>query len=166
MKRREFITKATLGGLVAGGVMQRAAAAESKPVIKWKMITTWPKNFPGLGTGANNVAHLINEMSGGRIEVKVYGDKELVPALEVFDTVSKGDAQMGHGAAYYWKGKNEAFQFFSAVPFGFTAQEMIGWLYLLRSYPAAKRPKAFASFRFCCVRFTSAPMSSTNDAAS
>ncbi len=129
MKRREFITKATLGGLVAGGVMQRAAAAESKPVIKWKMITTWPKNFPGLGTGANNVAHLINEMSGGRIEVKVYGDKELVPALEVFDTVSKGDAQMGHGAAYYWKGKNVAFQFFSAVPFGFTAQEMNGWLY-------------------------------------
>ncbi len=129
MKRREFITKATLGGLVAGGVMQRAAAAEGKPVIKWKMITTWPKNFPGLGTGANNVAHLINEMSGGRIEVKVYGDKELVPALEVFDTVSKGDAQMGHGAAYYWKGKNEAFQFFSAVPFGFTAQEMNGWLY-------------------------------------
>ena len=129
MKRREFITKAALGGLVTGSVMQQVTAAESKSPIKWKLITTWPKNFPGLGTGANNVAHLINEMSGGRMEVKVYGDKELVPALEVFDTVSKGDAQIGHGAAYYWKGKNEAFQFFSAVPFGFTAQEMNGWLF-------------------------------------
>lgn len=129
MKRRDFLTKSALGGLLAGGVAHQTLAADSKATIKWKMVTTWPKNFPGLGTGANNVARLINEMSGGRMEVKVYGDKELVPALEIFDTVSKGDAQMGHGAAYYWKGKNPAFQFFSAVPFGLNAQEMNGWLY-------------------------------------
>jgi TRAP-type mannitol/chloroaromatic compound transport system substrate-binding protein len=36
---------------------------------------------------------------------------------------------MGHGAAYYWKGKSEAAQFFAAVPFGLNAQEMNGWLY-------------------------------------
>jgi TRAP-type mannitol/chloroaromatic compound transport system substrate-binding protein len=93
------------------------------------MVTTWPKNFPGLGTGANNLAKLITEMTGGRIEVKVYGAKELVPAFEVFDAVSRGTAEMGHGAAYYWKGKSEAAQFFAAVPFGLTAQEMNGWLY-------------------------------------
>ena len=68
-------------------------------------------------------------MSGGRIEVKVYGAKELVPAFEVFDAVSRGTAEMGHGAAYYWKGKSEAAQFFAAVPYGLTAQEMNGWLY-------------------------------------
>ncbi|HHH46933.1 MAG TPA: TRAP transporter substrate-binding protein, partial [Thiotrichales bacterium] len=65
----------------------------------------------------------------GRIEVRVYGAKELVPAFEVFDVVSRGTAQMGHGAAYYWKGKNEAFQFFSAVPFGLTADEQNAWLF-------------------------------------
>ena len=63
------------------------------------------------------------------MEVRVYGAGELVPALEIFDTVSRGTAQMGHGAAYYWKGKNAVFQFFSTVPFGLTAQEMNGWLY-------------------------------------
>ena len=68
-------------------------------------------------------------MSGGRIQVKVYGAKELVGALEVFDAVSRGTAEMGHGAAYYWKGKSRAAQFFSAVPFGLTAQEMNAWLY-------------------------------------
>ncbi len=68
-------------------------------------------------------------MCGGRIQVKVYGAKELVPAFEVFDAVSRGTAEMGHGAAYYWKGKNEAAQFFSTVPFGLTAQEMNGWIY-------------------------------------
>ena len=68
-------------------------------------------------------------MSGGRIEVKVYGAGELVPAFEIFDAVSRGTAEMGHGAAYYWKGKSEAAQFFASVPFGLTAQEMNSWLY-------------------------------------
>jgi len=36
--------------------------------------------------------------------------------------------QMGHGAAYYWKGKVPIAQFFTAIPFGLTAQEMNGWL--------------------------------------
>ncbi|MDY6978889.1 MAG: TRAP transporter substrate-binding protein [Pseudomonadota bacterium] len=129
MKRRDFIKSAGAGSLLAGGLVTGTSVAVAKPKYQWKMVTTWPKNFPGLGTGANNLAALINELSGGRIEVKVYGAKELVPALEVFDAVSRGTAQMGHGAAYYWRGKSEAAQFFSAVPFGLTAQEMNGWLY-------------------------------------
>jgi TRAP-type mannitol/chloroaromatic compound transport system substrate-binding protein len=114
---------------MAGSLVAAPAIATGAEKYKWKMVTTWPKNFPGLGTGANNLAKLITEMSGGRIEVKVYGAKELVPAFEVFDAVSRGTAEMGHGAAYYWKGKSEAAQFFAAVPFGLTAQEMNGWLY-------------------------------------
>ncbi len=111
-------------------VAQPAAPVAVKPeTIEWKMVTTWPKNFPGLGTGANNLADLIGSMSGGRINVKVYGAKELVGALEIFDAVSRGTAEMGHGAAYYWKGKTRAAQFFAAVPFGLTAQEMNSWLY-------------------------------------
>jgi len=68
-------------------------------------------------------------MSNGRIKVQVYGAGELVGAFEVFDAVSRGTAEMGHGAAYYWRGKSEAAQFFAAVPFGLTAQEMNAWLY-------------------------------------
>jgi TRAP-type mannitol/chloroaromatic compound transport system substrate-binding protein len=126
MQRRTFITGAA-GATAAAALGSRSAWA--KPEHKWKMVTTWPKNFPGLGTGANNLAALIGEMSGGRIEVKVYGAGELVPAFEVFDAVSSGTAEMGHGSAYYWKGKSEAAQFFSTVPFGLTAQEMNGWMY-------------------------------------
>ncbi|MFP4611257.1 MAG: TRAP transporter substrate-binding protein [Thiohalophilus sp.] len=131
MKRRDFLKSAGAGSLAAGSLLTgvTTASAKDKDRFKWKMATTWPKNFPGLGTGANNLAALINQMSNGRIEVKVYGAGELVPALEVFDAVSRGTAQMGHGAAYYWKGKSEAAQFFSAVPFGLTGQEMNGWLY-------------------------------------
>ena len=128
MKRRDFIKGVGAGSVVAStGLVSTQAQAEE--TIHWKMVTTWPKNFPGLGTGANNLAKLIGEMSGGRLKVKVYGAKELVPAFEIFDAVSRGTAEMGHGAAYYWKGKSEAAQFFAAVPFGLTAQEMNGWLY-------------------------------------
>lgn len=131
MKRREFIKQLGTSGLVAGSTLATAGLAHAKvrPEYKWKMVTTWPKNFPGLGTGANYLARLINEMSGGRIQVKVYGAKELVPAFEIFDAVSRGVAELGHGAAYYWKGKSEAAQFFAAVPFGLNAQEMNAWLY-------------------------------------
>ena len=129
MKRREFIKKAGVGSLLAGSMVTAPAIATGAEKYKWKMVTTWPKNFPGLGTGANKLAKLITDMSGGRIQVKVYGAKELVPEFEVFDAVSRGTAEMGHGAAYYWKGKSEAAQFFAAVPFGLTAQEMNAWLY-------------------------------------
>ncbi len=105
-----------------------ATTASPASRLKWKMVTTWPKNFPRLGTGAEYLARAINALSGGRIEVTVYGGGELVPAFEVFDPVSNGTAEMGHGGAYYWKGKAAATQLFGAVPFGMTATEMDGWL--------------------------------------
>lgn len=131
--RRSFLQSAPLlaaGGLAACGQaeQQAAPAVQSQQHFKWKMVTTWPKDFPALGTGANNLAHSIEALSDGRLHVKVYGAGELVPASGVFDAVSGGTAEMGHGAAYYWKGKHEATQFFSAVPFGLNAAEINGWL--------------------------------------
>jgi len=128
MQRRDFF-KQTGAASLALGTAAAVGTARADTRHQWKLITSWPKNFPGLGTGAQRLADLIGEMSGGRIRVKVYGAGELVPAFEVFDAVSRGIAEMGHGAAFYWKGKNEVAQFFSTVPFGMTAQEMNGWLY-------------------------------------
>ncbi|HBC56986.1 MAG TPA: ABC transporter substrate-binding protein [Gammaproteobacteria bacterium] len=128
MKRRELVKSVGIGALAAGTAVS-APMVQAKKSFQWKMVTSWPKNFPGLGTGANFLAKTIAELSDGRIQIKVYGAGELVPAFEVFDAVSRGTAQMGHGAAYYWKGKIEAAQFFAAVPFGLTAQEMNSWLY-------------------------------------
>ncbi|MEM6580745.1 MAG: TRAP transporter substrate-binding protein [Pseudomonadota bacterium] len=103
-------------------------ATDSK-VYEWKLVTTWPKNFPGLGSAAQNFSNYVNDMSGGRLKVRVYGAGEIVPAFEVFDAVSQGVADAGHGAAYYWKGKIPSSVFFTAIPFGMTAQEMNGWFH-------------------------------------
>lgn len=103
-------------------------AAAPQQTFKWKLVTSWPKNFPGLGTAPERFATMVNDMSAGRLQIKVYGAGELVPALQVFDAVSQGTAEMGHSGAYYWKGKAPAAQFFTSVPFGLTAQEMNGWI--------------------------------------
>ena len=97
--------------------------------LEWKLVTTWPKNFPGLGSAAENLAREVEAMSNGRLKIRVYGGGEIVPALGVFDAVSQGVADAGHGAAYYWKGKVPSSVFFTAVPFGLNAQETFGWLH-------------------------------------
>ena len=107
-----------------------ALGLQSAPkVIEWKLVTTWPKGLPGLGAAPENFARRVNEASGGRLRIKVFGAGEIVPAFEVFDAVSRGVAEAGHGASYYWKGKIPAAVFFTAVPFGMTAQEANGWLH-------------------------------------
>ena len=104
------------------------AAAAPAQTYHWKMVTAWPKNYPGLGTGAERLAERVKLMSGGRLTIKVYAAGELVPAMEVFDSVSRGTTELGHGAAYYWKGKVPTAQFFTSVPFGLSTSEMIAWL--------------------------------------
>lgn len=107
--------------------------AGEEPVVqqefRWKMVTAWPKNFPGLGRGPETFSRYVEEMSGGRLTVRVYGAGELVPGLEVLDAVAKGTAEMGHAGAYYWKGKIPAAPIFSAIPFGMNAVEMNAWLH-------------------------------------
>ena len=125
VNRRELIKT---GAATAAAIIAAPAVIAAPKKYRWKMVTTWPKNFPGLGTGANKLAKNIETMTNKRIRVKVFGAGELVPALGTFDAVSRGTVQMGHGAPYYWKGKHEATQFFAAVPFGLSAMEMNGWL--------------------------------------
>jgi TRAP-type mannitol/chloroaromatic compound transport system substrate-binding protein len=137
MKRRQILAAAGVGlaATALAGCKQEAETAATPQegtqaqTFNWKMVTSWPKNFPGVGVGAERFAKLVEEMSNGRLKVKVYAAGELVPALEVFDAVSRGTAEMGHGAPYYWKGKVPAAQFFCALPFGPNAQEMNAWLH-------------------------------------
>lgn len=92
------------------------------------MVTTWPKNFPGTGDAALRLAQSVEAMSGGAIRIKVFSDGELAPAFGAFDAVAQGSADMYHGAEYYWEGKNRGFSFFTSVPFGMTAPEIMGWI--------------------------------------
>ena len=95
---------------------------------KWKMVTTWPPNFPVLGEGCKLLAKWIKEMSDGQMDITVYGGGELVPPLEAFNAVRSGAAEAGSGAAYYWAGMVPAAQFFASVPFGMNVQQLNAWI--------------------------------------
>jgi TRAP-type mannitol/chloroaromatic compound transport system substrate-binding protein len=124
MQRRRFL--AVTGAIVGAATL--AAPAIAQGVRELKMVTSWPKNLPGLGTSAVRLARAITAITNGRLQVKVFGDGELVNAFEVFDAVSSGLAEMYHSAEYYWENRSPAFNFFAAVPFGFTADEIASWI--------------------------------------
>ena len=96
---------------------------------KWRLVTAWPKNYPGLGMAPERIAKLVEEMSQGQMQITVFGAGEQVQAFGVFDAVSSGSHQMGHSGSYFWKGKVPAAQFFTAVPFGLTADEINAWIH-------------------------------------
>jgi len=137
VNRKKFIRDITLAAAGSATLLnscrkQDKAAGASvlrKTEYKWKMVTTWPPNFPVLGEGCQKFADWVHQMSAGQMSIKVYGAGELIPGLEVFDAVSSGAAEMGNGASYYWAGKSPATQFFTAVPFGMNAQQMNAWIY-------------------------------------
>ncbi len=133
MKRRHFV-----GGLAAAAGVAAcskpeaggsAADCEAGETFEWSVVTSWPPKFPGLGIAVDNVAEYIDRASGGRLKIKVYAGGELVPAFEVFDAVSRGTVEMGHDASYYHKGKVDAAQFFTSIPFGMNQLETNGWIY-------------------------------------
>lgn len=110
----------------AGSAAAGDAAVQQR--YQWKMITSWPKNLPALGTAPEQFAERVEKMSNGRMQIRVYGANELVGGLEVFDAVSAGTAEIGHSGPYYWQGKINATPFFSTIPFGLTGTEMDAWL--------------------------------------
>ncbi|MES0882607.1 TRAP transporter substrate-binding protein [Roseibium sp. SCP14] len=122
--------RSLLGSSVAVGsaALAAPAIAEEKATIEWKMVTSWPKNLPGPGVTAQRIVDQVARMSGGRFQIRLYSAGELVPALEVFDTVAAGTAQMAHTASFFWQGKIPASVYFTAIPFGLLPHEHISWI--------------------------------------
>ena len=130
MDRRSFIRNAGVAGVGAAATTLAAPAiAQSRKTLV--MVSTWPRDFPGLGTGAQAIAQRITDESEGTITVEYYAAGERVGAFDAFDEVASGNAQAYHGADYYWKGKHPAFSYFTSVPFGLTDPEMNAWIYHL-----------------------------------
>jgi len=127
MQRRDFIKGA--GATIAGtGIAITSAPAIASGKIQWKLPTSFPAKAPGVGTNVTSFAKRVFDMSGGRLELKVFSSGELVPPFAVQDAVQKGTAEIGHSTAYYGAGKNSALHFFSTIPFGMTATEHVAWL--------------------------------------
>lgn len=78
------------------------AAKEGSPEYKWRMQHSW-------GAAENHFfeqfADIVNEMSGGRIEISVFADGELVSWDKLCNAVAAGTLEMGHTHPDYYQGK-------------------------------------------------------------
>jgi TRAP-type C4-dicarboxylate transport system substrate-binding protein len=126
MRRRDILTGA--GSLAAGAAASFPAPAIAQGIRQLKMVTDWPEDTPGLQTGAVRFAQTVSAATGGRIKIEVFPAGALVRPFETFDAVGAGVADMYHSIDYYFEQKSPAFNFFSTVPFGFTADELFAWV--------------------------------------
>ena len=135
MKRRQFLTNTAVSAVTSATLVScqsddsPTVTANDLPEIRWKMVTSWPKSLDTIFGGAQTVCDRVGEMSGGRFQITPYAAGEIVPGLEVLDTVQNGTVECGHTASYYYIGKNPALAFATSVPFGLTAQQQNAWLY-------------------------------------
>lgn len=135
MKRRQILKNAALGTASAAVVSACSPSstvdgtAASLPQVQWNMATSWPESLDTLYGGAVTVCDRVAAITGGRFTITPYAAGEIVPPLQVLDAVQAGTVQCGHTAPFYYVGKNPAFAFGTALPFGFTAQQQNAWLY-------------------------------------
>ena len=130
MDRRSFVTKAGLGAAAAALASQAGAqapaaapaAAGGGPVVSWRMAASWPKSLDTLFGGAERVAKLVSDATGGKFTIKVFAAGEIVGGLQVLDAVQAGTVECGHTAPYYYFGKDQTFAFGTSIPFGLNAR--------------------------------------------
>ncbi len=127
MERRTFLKKTGVG--LAAGLTAAPALAGTEPEIRWRLASSFPKSLDTIYGAAEMLAKRVAGLTGGRFQIRVFAGGELVPGLQVLDEVGRGTVECGHTASYYYVGKNKAFAFDTAMPFGLTARQQNAWLY-------------------------------------
>jgi len=128
MDRRKFLKTAGAAGAGAAAATTLAAPAVAQERREMTIVSSWPRDFPGLGVPTQRMAERITEISEGRITTEYFASGERVGGFDVFDEVASGNAQAYSSADYYWKGKHPGWAYFTAVPFGMTYVEISAWI--------------------------------------
>ncbi|HZO44980.1 MAG TPA: TRAP transporter substrate-binding protein [Xanthobacteraceae bacterium] len=126
MRRRDLLTGA--GSLATGATLSFPKPAIAQGIRHLKMVTDWPQGLPGFFPSASRFAQTVDAATGGRIKIEVFLAGTFVRPFETFDAVSAGVADLYHTYEGYFEKKSPAFHFFSAIPFGFTADELFAWV--------------------------------------
>jgi TRAP-type mannitol/chloroaromatic compound transport system substrate-binding protein len=127
MKRRSFLKKAAVG--LAAGAVSAPAIAQSQPAIQWRLASSFPKSLDTIYGAAEILSKRVSESTDGKFQIRVFSAGELVPGLQVLDAVQNGTVECGHTAPYYYIGKDPAFAFATAMPFGLNARQQNAWMY-------------------------------------
>ena len=166
MKRRSFLKKAGIG--LAGGAAAATLAACSKdeaaktaakapavvasqPAIQWRLASSFPKSLDTIYGAAEILSKRVSEATDGKFQIRVFAAGEIVPGLQVLDAVQNGTVECGHTAPYYYIGKDPAFAFATAMPFGLNARQQNAWMY----YGGGMEAMAPLFKEYGCLQFPS-----------
>jgi TRAP-type mannitol/chloroaromatic compound transport system substrate-binding protein len=125
MERRSFLKKAAVSASV--GAVAAPALAQSLPTLNWRLASSFPKSLDTLFGTAEVFTRRVSQLTGGKLNIRVFAGGEIVPALQVVDAVQNGTVEMGHTAPYYYFGKDPTFAFDCAVPFGMNSRQQTAW---------------------------------------
>lgn len=139
MKRRQFVTSAAIGATATATLAScsqpstsnssPAVQGGSAPNVEWRMASSYTPSLDTVYGGSEYFIERVSQITEGRFTINIFAAGELVPGLEVLDAVQQGTVQAGHTNSYYYRGKNEALAFDTAVPFGFNYRQQNAWLY-------------------------------------
>jgi len=127
MHRRQFLKSTGIG--VAGTAVAAPALAQSRPQVRWRMASSFPKSPDTVVGTAQMLTGRVSRLTEGRFEIRVFAAGEIVPPLQVMDAVQNGTVECGQTASYYYIGKNPALAFDTALPFGLNARQQNAWMY-------------------------------------
>lgn len=128
MQRRSFIRKATVGAAATAAVVA-APAVHAQAQIRWRLASSFPKALDTIFGASEVFAKMVSDATGGKFTISTHPGGELVPPFGVVDAVQNGTVECAHTAPYYFFGKDEAFSFDCAVPFGLNARQQTAWMY-------------------------------------
>ncbi len=128
MDRRSFLKSSALGGTAAAATTL-AAPAYAQGNRTLTLVTSWGRGLAGVFDAAERAAQSITALTDGQLTIDIKAAGELVGAFEVFDAVTSGQADMYHAADYYFGSQHPGYFYFTSVPFGMTAQEIVNWYY-------------------------------------
>lgn len=98
-------------------------------VYELKLASTFENTMPVLGQTAADFKKYAEELSGGRIKVRIDTPSKHKAPFGIFDFVKTGQYDLGYTALYYFKGKDPKTMLWTAVPFGMTTDEQRAWYY-------------------------------------
>ncbi|MDH2236666.1 TRAP transporter substrate-binding protein [Pigmentiphaga sp. GD03639] len=128
MHRRSFLTKATVGAAAGGVTLAAPVFAQDAPTVTWRLASSFPRSADAIYSGGEAVAKYVSEATGGKFTIRAFPAGEIVPALQVLDSVQNGTIECGHSASYYYYGKDPTLSFDAAVPFGLNTRQMNAWM--------------------------------------
>lgn len=132
MQRRDFLKNASKGaaGLAAAVAAAPAIAQSSLPTVNWRLTSAFPKSLDTIYGGADIIAARVKSLTGGKFNIRPFAAGEIVPGGgAAVDAVQAGTVECCHTCSFYSVGKDKAWAFGTAIPFGLDFRSMNAWIY-------------------------------------